>query len=215
MSATTRSRGFTLIEMMIAVVVLTVIVGGSYAILGTGVDTYGSGVARDDLERHGNRVLARIIEEIGSTGTGIIYPTPYKPYSTEVVNYQHNLGFAGDAIQWGPPMRLELVYHPDDPDDGRDNNGNGLVDECRVLLTENPGQPNERTVVLTEWVREYLEGEEPNGQDDNGNGFVDERGLCFDLLGDVWTIRLTLERLDTKNRLVTHTLETSVKPRNQ
>jgi hypothetical protein len=83
-----------------------------------------------------------------------------------------------------------------------------------IVRRENAGTASERTIVLTRWVRELLEGELPNGEDDNGNGLIDEPGLSFDVIGEVWTIRLTLERPDNKGRLVTHTVQTSVKTRN-
>ena len=83
-----------------------------------------------------------------------------------------------------------------------------------MVRVDNAGTADERLTVLTHWVREYLEGEIPNGKDDNGNGLVDEPGLCFDVIGEVWTIRLTLERRDSKNRSVMHTAQTSIKTRN-
>ena len=67
---------------------------------------------------------------------------------------------------------------------------------------------------VARWVREYLQREEPNGKDDNDNGLIDEPGLSFDVIGEVWTIRITLELLDPKGHLLTHTAQTSIKTRN-
>ena len=94
----------------------------------------------------------------------------------------------GLASRLGPWLtqgqRFEFVYDPDEVDDGQDNNGNGLIDEGRIVWTRNVGAPDERSVVLCHQVREYLEGEVPNGLDDNGNGLVDEKGLSFERNGE-------------------------------
>ena len=50
--------------------------------------------------------------------------------------------------------------------------------------------------------------------DDNGNGLVDERGLSISVIGDVWTIRLTLVGKDARGRMIYYTAESSVTPRN-
>jgi hypothetical protein len=107
-----------------------------------------------------------------------------------------------------------LELETGEQDNGLDDNGNGLVDEGVIVWTENPGLVDERRVIRSHWVREYLEGELPNGLDDNGNGLRDERGLCFSIEGDVLTIRITLERRDDDGRIHTKTVQTSVRVRN-
>jgi len=114
----------------------------------------------------------------------------------------------------GPTSRIAFQNHPSDPDDGIDNNGNGLVDEGQVILMRNVGLANETTTVIVPWVREFTEGEIANGNDDNGNGLIDERGLSFELVGQTLNIRITLERLDSDQRPLVRTVETSVRLRN-
>ena len=206
--------GFTLLEMMIASVVLSVLVGGIYMVLTTGVLAYGSGITDADLEQQTGRALDRIVEEISMSGSDVLFPMPNPPLSSSQLTYQTNGGFDAGSINWGGTSRIEFRHASDDPDDGVDNNGNGLVDEGIVVWVKDPGGANERLVVLTHWVREYLEGEKPNGMDDNGNGLVDERGLSFDFVGGVLTVRLTLERKDNTGRVHGRTCEVSVTPRN-
>jgi len=206
--------GFTLTELIIATSILASMVGGIYALFNTGLDTYSLGMANANVDRRTAQVLELIADDLATAGRDVIYPVPAYPQATSSISLQKNIGFSGGSIQWSPTTLIYFRHAKDDPDDGKDNNGNGLVDEGEVVRTINAGTPQERTTVLTRWVREYLEGELPNGKDDNGNGLVDEPGLCFDMIGDVWTVRLTLERRDTKGRLVTQTVQTAVKMRN-
>lgn len=209
-----RMRGLTQIELIISLTVLTVVAGGTYQILFTGVDAYGTGVSKAELERQASRVLETVTDHISMCGEATLHPRLEPPWSSPTVTFQKNLGFSEGAIVWGPPTVLELRPDSGDPEDGLDNNGNGIVDEQMLVLVESPGLPGEKTVVLSRWVREYLEGETPNGKDDNGNGLTDEPGFALSVSEGVWTIHLTLERLDRSGRNRTHTVETSVRPRN-
>lgn len=210
----TRSAGFTFVEMMVASVVAILVAAGVYAILSTGTDTYATEAVSTDLERQAARALAAISNEISMAGSVTIFPQQSPPLSAAGLGLQKSEGYSGGAVVWGPLVLLTFDYDLDDPNDGKDNDGDGCVDEGLLVLRQDPGGPNDRTVVLARHVREYLEGEEPNGLDDNGNGLVDERGLCVSVSGGVYTIRLTLERKDSNGRLLTRTVETSVTPRN-
>lgn len=209
-----RNRGLTQVEVVISAVLLTIIAGSVTVLMQSGVDTYGIGMSKGEIERQAARVLEILTEELSMSGDTVISPQAIAPSFTDNLTYQKNTGWNGTGIIWGPTQLLELRYDPGDPNDGVDNNGNGLVDECILVLTTDVGGADEREVVLTRWVREYLEGEEPNSADDNGNGVEDERGFSLDVVGTVWNVRLTLERHDATGRLVTHTVETSVRPRN-
>ena len=89
-----------------------------------------------------------------------------------------------------------------------------LIDEGVVVWTENEGVPGERRVIVCRGVRELLEGEIANGLDDNGNGLIDEPGFCVQVTGEVVTLRLTLDALDSDNRVLTKTVESSIWIRN-
>ena len=207
-------HGLTLLEVMISALVIAAIVGGAYSVLFTGADTYSTGATIVDLQEHTNRVVDEIAERLAVSGQSTLSPLPTTTTASAVVTFQECQGFTAGSVIWAPPGRIGLRYSPTDPNDGVDNDGNGLVDECECVCTFDLGGPDERTVVLTRWVREYLEGEVPNGSDDNGNGLTDERGLAFTRDGDAWTVRLTLERPDAKGRILVRTVETSVIPRN-
>jgi hypothetical protein len=99
-------------------------------------------------------------------------------------------------------------------DDGADNDGDGLVDEGRVVLIEDQGGAAERRVVLTNGVAELQDGEEANNADDNGNGLVDETGLSFSATGETVFVRLTCQRRTDDGRLLVQAAETAVRLRN-
>ena len=83
------------------------------------------------------------------------------------------------------------------------------------MWIENPGLFNERRVVLSRWVSEFMENEiEGNLADDNGNGLEDERGLSFDFSDGRLTIRLTLQQEDRDGFLITRSLSRTLTLRN-
>ena len=108
---------------------------------------------------------------------------------------------------------LSFEYEIGELDDGLDNNGNGLIDEGRLVLTENAGLTNDRRVI-TRWVAELLEGELDDGLDNNGNGLVDEPGFLVERIGESLIVRVTLQKRDAEGRLMTRTARTSVRLRN-
>ena len=209
-----KQAGVSLVELIIAISILTGVVGSIFALFNTGIDTYQTGITTAEVDRRTASVLETIAADLTTAGLDVIYPVPTWPNATSRVSLQKNTGFSGGNVTWGTPTLIFFRSAKDDPNDGIDNNGNGLIDEGEVVRTINVGLPDEREVVLTRFVREYLEGEVPNGKDDNGNGLVDEPGLSFDSIGQVWTVRLTLEKRDANGNLVTQTVQTAVKMRN-
>ena len=111
-------------------------------------------------------------------------------------------------------MVIRLEYMPGETNNGIDDNGDGFVDECRIVRVENPGTPDETILVLGTQVSEFYEGESPNLNDDNGNGLIDERGLCFYRTEDLITILVTLLRRDSQGRVETRSSMTTIAVRN-
>jgi prepilin-type N-terminal cleavage/methylation domain-containing protein len=206
--------GLTLLEVAVCAAILGIIVMLAYPTLTTGMTAYGNEAASSDLERQARLVVDEIAESLSLAGRDSVSPDYEEPYSGNWVMFQKNEGYSCGAIQWGPTQVIHHEYDLDDAPDGMDNNGNGVVDEGRILWWQDVCTPWDDNVVLTRNVREYLEGEIPNGQDDNGNGLIDERGLCITRSGNVWTIRLSLEKACGDGQTIIRTVETSVRPRN-
>lgn len=206
--------GFTLIELTVSVVVLALILGSVGLVSLSNRKAFRQGAGSADMEVQVRRAVDRVVQELMRSGVGVLTPDPVEGTGTDDLTYQKATGAAGGATTWSTPFRLWWDYEEGEVDDGVDNNGNGLIDEGRVLYTRDVGGANERTTVLVHRVREYLEGETANNDDDNGNLLDDERGFCLERVDDAIVIRLTLEHLVGEGQLQMRTIETSVKLRN-
>ena len=123
-------------------------------------------------------------------------------------------GWNGASADYGPLIRYQFEYMPGELDNGLDDNGNGLVDEGRIVRILDPDGAAQRTVIVT-GVREYLEGEIENNADDNGNGLKDEPGFTVQRIS--WTqldVMLTIEHIDGTGKRAVRTLSNSVMLRN-
>ena len=128
--------------------------------------------------------------------------------------FESNPTIAGGVLTFSSFGRLGFQYDAGEVDDGIDNDGDGLIDEGVFFLERDSGGANQRRIVLAKNVRELLQGEAPNAVDDNGNGLVDEPGFVASIVGDVVTLRLTIEETTPEGGLVTRTADSSVRLRN-
>jgi prepilin-type N-terminal cleavage/methylation domain-containing protein len=209
-------RGHTLVEVLVAVVVLAIAIGAAALVGLRSEDAIRTESVRLTLDGQARQVTARLLAELRGSSAGSVSGLVESPEWDDLLQFEQvaSISPTSGQIDWST-ARVELRYEAGEVDDGIDNNGNGLVDEGRVVLIRDPGGPDEIEATLTHWVAEYLEGETPlNALDDNGNGLVDERGLVFERAGNTIRIHLTLQRLDADGRLVTSTAETSVLLRN-
>ena len=173
-------------------------------------DAYDEGSAREELESSAHRLPGPHRGRARDRRTTACCSRRSRTLAASSLSSRRPIGFAGGGVQWGPLTTIALELEPGEMDDGLDNDGDGFADEGRVVWTEAPGQPSERSVVLGQGVREYLQGETPNAADDNGNVLLDERGLSFASQDDVLTVRLTCQRLDDGGRVMTKTVQTSI-----
>jgi len=206
--------GLTLIELLIAMMILAMLLATIGMTVMRGGGAFKQGVATSVVEAQARRGLDRITDLFSGGRAGSLAPNPVAPFGSSTLDFDKSAGFAGGVVVPGPTTRIAFQNDPTDLDDGVDNNGNGLVDEGRIVLVQNVGLANQTTAVIVPWVREFLQGELENGVDDNGNGLIDERGLSFEVVGQMLNIRLSLERLDEDGRRIVRTVETSVRLRN-
>lgn len=210
-----RSRaGFSLVELVTSIV-LIVAVMGSILLMGITTDrAYDTGTADSRIESQVRTTLDRIVEELRTAHRETFLPAPRDGEASSTLTYQRTLGVENGRVALSAPRRLEFEYEPGEIDDGLDNDGDGLVDEGQLVLTENVGEDDERRLVLTRWVPELLEGELPGEEDDNGNGMVDERGFVAEWRGETLILHLTLTIPDADGNAWTRTGRTSVRIRN-
>jgi len=206
--------GFTLIEMAVALVLMSVLGGLVFLTAESTSNAVNTGVAVAELDGRALRVLERVCDALKASSAGVATPQAETPFSNANLDFRRGLGADADGdVLWGPLERLVLEY--DEADDGLDDDGDGLVDEGRLVWIEDPGGASERRVVLCQDVREYLAGETLDGDDQNQNGLLDERGFALDFTGNRVTVRLTLEGRDRDGRLLASTVQRSVVFRNQ
>jgi len=211
--------GYTLVEMMISVVVLALLLGSVGLVGMSNRRAFEQGAGSADLEVQVRRVVDHVVGELIRTGTNgavnVLVPDPIQGTGTEDLAYMKAEGIQNGATDWADTWyRLYWDYEVGEIDDGVDNNGNGLIDEGRVLYTRDLGKASEKTIVICHNVAEYLEGETANNLDDNDNGLKDERGFCIERVDDALLVRLTLETRVADSGLQARTIETSVRPRN-
>ena len=208
----TRKQGFTYVEIVIAMGVMLMTLGSAIMMsyrTGEALRTRG---ARADVEIHARRAMQRVLDELAVARYAMLDPVPN---GGSAVDYYRPEDFVAGAIVWGSKSRLSLQYEVGEVDDGLDNNGNGLVDECFLLYTRDADGPGEQRVVLCRNLSELLEGEVPNGLDDNGNGLIDEQGLCLLGVGtNRLEISLTVEGIDSNGIRFQRTMSSSTRLRN-
>ena len=214
LQGTTPRAGFTVVEMAVAMLLLSVLGGVFFLTTETTSSAVRTGMAVSELDAEALRVLDRVCEVLKGSSSDKSTPQGVSPFSECTVDLQRGLGADADGkVQWGPVERFALVY--DDADDGLDDDDDGLVDEGRLEWVESPGTADERRTVLTRNVAEYLEGETFDGLDENDNGLLDERGFALDFDDEHVTVRLTLVARDPNGQPLASTVQRSVAFRNR
>jgi len=211
-----RSRGgFTLIEMLISVAILAFVLGAMALVQIRSQATSKETMGKTMSEMRARRALDRVVAELTGVSHSLLFPDPTSNLGTSTLTYQHPTGVdAAGNVTFDVPSRLELQLAPNEIDNGLDDDSDGLVDERRLVLTRNYNTPNAQSVVLCSGIPRYLEGEVANGLDDNGNGLLDEPGFTVSRVGDLLTIRLTVQVPLGGGQVDTTTVQTSITLRN-
>ena len=206
-------RGHSLVELAVALTLLLVVFGLPAMLLDTSSRAFSTGARSSEVDLAARRALDSIAGRLARSGAEELVLVPGEPNSSVV--FRVATGFAAGVIVWGNDERIELQIEPGETVDGADNDGDGVVDEHRLVWTRDLGLATERSSVLCTRVRRSLEGEiAGNGLDDNGNGLVDEAGLMITLEGEEARIALTVERRDAFGTVIVHTAQRNVALRN-
>jgi hypothetical protein len=206
--------GFSLVELAASTAALIVVLG---AILMMGVASnraYRAGAMDSVVESQLQTALERIVTELMTAGLDVLPPDPPDGHGLSELEYRQAIDVNNGAVVWSTARRLAFEIEPGEIDDGLDNDGDEMVDEGQVVLVQDAGTPDERRLILTRWVPELLEGEEPNEVDDNGNRLVDERGFAMQWIDESLVVHLTLSRRDSEGVLWRRTAQTAVRIRN-
>ena len=206
--------GPTLVELMVGLVLLLIFGGAAVMATQRSVERLRRSARSSAMDAEIARALDRITREIVGAGRETLVPDAAAPHGSPTLDFRTPTDYRGTRVVWGEPTRLVWELAPGELDNGTDDDGDGLVDEGIVVRILGPDQPDEQRLVIARGVSELLEGERENGADDNGNGLIDERGLSFQLLGDMLIVRLTMKQSGPDRELLVRTLETSVRLRN-
>jgi hypothetical protein len=205
-----RHSGYTLVELLISSCFLASLL----LIAGFATDRTMSSFRERRAEQESvvaaNRVLQRIANELTFAASGGLGPATLAGTGSERIEYRLPVG----GGTFGAARTLALELEEGELDNDRDDDGDGLIDEQRIVWIEDEGGGAERRTTFSTGVAEYLDGELANGLDDNANGLRDERGLSFVREGDAVRIRLTVLYRSPSGVARARTLETLVFPRN-
>jgi prepilin-type N-terminal cleavage/methylation domain-containing protein len=210
-----KNSGYTLIEVSIVLTILTVVLTGAMTVMRQGEQNFEQTVSTTVANTKGNRAINTLARRLAGAGQGTITPSVVAPFSSEKIQFQVVSGWTG-APSWTEDLELRLQYDPAELNNGLDDDSDGFIDECEVILIENQGTADESQTVLVRRVQELLQGEAANGLDDNGNGLIDERGFCVEQIGDGsgLTLRLSVQRRRPGGGVDLQTVQTTVWLRN-
>lgn len=179
------NRGVTLVEVMIASVILGILTLMIYGLIYRGSTTYAVASRHNTLQRNARNALDRIAEELrianpdtlvaGMDGGGV-----------GTLQFQTSTGFSGGATTWGPMIRY--TYEASSVD----ANNNSIQDEGR-LVREDLGSGVKATIC----------------------DYVKKGGFVLSQTGQRVTITLTLVVADEKNKEMSSTVSTSIVLRNK
>ncbi len=190
---TRRSRaGFTLLEAVIAVSLLGLLLVNVSMLTESSTSQQSAANRQLQLDQLCRRAVDRMANELLEASYEHTIPIIEAPASTEDIRYLTSLGYSQGKEVLSPMENILL-----DPD------------AEQILWIENPGDPNERRIVLSGDVSELMLGEEgANLEDDNGNFVVDEAGLSLHVDDRIIVIELTLRKSYKDEELVsTHRTE--------
>ncbi|GEM_PF-6132596 len=180
-------RAFTLVEMMIALTVAAVLMAAVSSVVWMSQRNQGNLETQAELDNQANETLAWVADELRDSGPSC----PDWSFSATDIVYNKCLGSSAGAPTWGPACRLALVSPAEDPEDGLDNNGDGVTDEKTLSLDSgNVGI----------WTTK--------------SAFLRSDGLTFTQTGNKVLIQLVLQRLNYDRSPVVVSASTTVTLRN-
>jgi hypothetical protein len=210
---TSRRGGFMLHELAINLAITIVMLGGLFLFLRSGIAGSQVTTARALLERDANSAVRQITEALLPAGKATLSPAT-APLGSSFMDLQAPVAVGPEGTTFSPVTRIEWRPDPNDPTDGADNDGDGLVDEGEIVISRNFGSAGQLDTVIATSVPRLLLGEAANGVDDNGNGLQDEAGFSFERLADGSVrVRLTVQARK-QSTTFSRTVETTVLPRN-
>ncbi len=203
--------GYTIIELALSIGLLLLVVGAPVRFMETAAEAQRELDAVTDLNARASRAVERITQRLQGAAPTKVSP-PGALLGSAAIDFEVAASYGPGGIGWAGLETIRVVPSPTDPNDGIDNDGDGLVDEVRVEW-----ESNGSVHVLCENVSEFAAGEIPgNGLDDNGNGLSDEAGFILEWVGSLASpptrvrLYLTLAKMTPEGELLEVTIEQSI-----
>lgn len=196
-----RSSGFTLLEVMIGVAILSLILVNVHLVTKSGAAAARSGALRSSLENELELTLDRITFALmAAQDTEIEGPAP-APLPSTFVRFASVIGRDGAGnVVMSPTEEIAWAEHIEAGSGGQGGNG-AFMDGGRVTWTEDADAVASRRITWSNSVPIiYMDEVGGNAEDDNGNDLLDESGLAFARDGAQVQVFLTVERLDERGR---------------
>lgn len=114
----TRTRGFSLVEVLISITMLGGLLGTMLMVVLSGSAAASTGMARQSIEGAARRALDRIAGELVSAGAETLDPDPLAPWGSSNLTFQPIDGFDGDVV-WGDPRSFGLALEEGELDDSQ------------------------------------------------------------------------------------------------
>jgi prepilin-type N-terminal cleavage/methylation domain-containing protein len=204
--------GFTLMEVMIVITILGGLLGAVAMFQLRSEDSFQATSAQARADSLARQSMARIMEAVSGSSNAVFVPDPTSSLGTDTLTFQQPTAVSNaGVVTWSNQMRFALALDTGEVDNGLDDNGNGLIDERRLVLTLDVNTLTPKSVTLCHGVAEWYPGETGgNAIDDNGNGVVDERGFSVRRVGDLLNVRLAVQVGYSKGRVATATTDTAL-----
>jgi hypothetical protein len=204
-------RGAVLLEVVFVCGLLTLFTGGALFTASAIGQDYSTQFTSSEIDEDASVASDEVSERLRAADLNAVFP-PFVPGAFSTWIDYARVGLPGAAPT---PERLQLIDDPADPDDGVDNDSDGIVDEKMLVWIQNPDTTDERRLVLARGVTEELEGETlGNLVDDNDNGLIDEAGACFEFQTGRVVFHLTLAKNDGAGRVIRRTVTRTTALRN-
>lgn len=212
--ATTRA-GFTLIELVLAACIFGLLLGGVTYFQSKASSHSREISARSRAETQARRAVERVLDELCGISSALLVPDPTGALGSDQIAFQKPVTVSNaGVVAWSAQNRLALALDDGETDNGLDDDGDGLVDERRLVLTRAFGAPNQTTTTLCHGIASWYPGELGNGVDDNANGATDERGFNVQRVGDLLHVRVCVQVAAGPGEIADWTVDTAMRLRN-
>ncbi|MBI2932957.1 MAG: prepilin-type N-terminal cleavage/methylation domain-containing protein [Planctomycetes bacterium] len=155
MTSRHRRRGFTFLEMAIALAIFVITLTAVYMVFSAGQSTYTTGITRQELDNQVRLVLDEMTNEIRQANPATLQVAALASGDQSLTFFLPVEGAAGfDPAAGRPNWQAAPIQYVTEPsegelDNGLDDNNNGLTDERRIVRVAGA-----QRVVMTDFLRE-------------------------------------------------------------